>query len=145
MLVPDDQITTWVDVSGAPLEAKWEAIHEHVTQISDESPFLLMGFDGWRDGWANEAYILRESRVDDAAPRDGPVRRDRLGASGPRRTPARPRTYQGKQPLRGREDLAHHDPAGTGRVEEVGLGLVQDDVRLDVDLDELCHGTSARG
>jgi len=68
MLVPDELVTTWVDVSGAPLEAKWKAIHEHVTQISDKSPFMLMGFDGWRDSWANEAYILRESRVESAIP-----------------------------------------------------------------------------
>ena len=38
MLVPDELITTWVDVSGAPLKAKWDAIHEHVTQISDRQP-----------------------------------------------------------------------------------------------------------
>jgi N-acetyl-1-D-myo-inositol-2-amino-2-deoxy-alpha-D-glucopyranoside deacetylase len=63
MLVPDDQITTWVDVSGAPLEAKWKAIHEHVTQISDQSPFMLMGADGMREAWGKEAYILRESRI----------------------------------------------------------------------------------
>ncbi|HEY8819495.1 MAG TPA: PIG-L family deacetylase [Candidatus Limnocylindrales bacterium] len=68
MLVPDELVTTWIDVSGAPLEAKWKAIHEHVTQISDQSPFMLMGFDGWRDSWANEAYILRESRVESAIP-----------------------------------------------------------------------------
>ena len=68
MLVPDEQITTWVDVSGAPLQAKWDAIHEHVTQISDESPFMLLGIEGWRDGWANEAYILRESRVESTVP-----------------------------------------------------------------------------
>jgi len=61
-------VTTWVDVSGAPIEAKWKAIHEHVTQISDESPFMLLGLDGWRDGWASEAYILRESRVETALP-----------------------------------------------------------------------------
>jgi len=68
MLVPDEAITTWVDVSGGPLDAKWAAIQEHVTQISAESPFMLMGFDGWRDSWANEAYILRESRVESALP-----------------------------------------------------------------------------
>jgi len=68
MLVPDELITTWVDVSGEPLQAKWAAIHEHVTQISDQSPFMLMGFDGWRDSWANEAYILRESRVESTIP-----------------------------------------------------------------------------
>ena len=68
MLVPDELVTTWIDISGAPLEAKWKAIHEHVTQISDQSPFMQMGFDGWRDLWANEAFILRESRVESAIP-----------------------------------------------------------------------------
>jgi LmbE family N-acetylglucosaminyl deacetylase len=68
MLVPDDQVTTWLDVSGAPLEAKWAAIHEHVTQISDESPFMLMGLEGWREGWSQEAYVLRESRVPTSLP-----------------------------------------------------------------------------
>ena len=68
MMVPDEDVTTWLDISGAPLEAKWAAIHEHVTQISDESPFMLLGLDGWRAGWATEAYILRESRVESALP-----------------------------------------------------------------------------
>ena len=68
MLVPDEQVTTWVDVSGAPLDAKWNAIREHVTQISDDSPFMLLGQDGWRESWATEAYILRESRVESAMP-----------------------------------------------------------------------------
>ena len=63
------------------------AIHEHVTQISDDSPFMLFGLDGWRDGWANEAYILRESRRRVDAARDGPLRRDRLS---PRGGPSRP-------------------------------------------------------
>jgi N-acetyl-1-D-myo-inositol-2-amino-2-deoxy-alpha-D-glucopyranoside deacetylase len=68
MLVPDERVTTWLDISGAPLEAKWNAIREHVTQISDQSPFMLLGLDGWRDSWANEAYILRESRIESALP-----------------------------------------------------------------------------
>ena len=88
MLVPDESITTWVDIAGAPLDAKWAAIHEHVTQISDDNPFMLLGLDGWRDGWGSEAYILRESRDRVGAARDGPVRRDRLGparAPGPTR------------------------------------------------------------
>jgi LmbE family N-acetylglucosaminyl deacetylase len=68
MLVPDELVTTWIDVAGAPLEAKWNAIHEHVTQISDQSPFMLLGLDGWREGWANEAYILRETRVEASRP-----------------------------------------------------------------------------
>jgi N-acetyl-1-D-myo-inositol-2-amino-2-deoxy-alpha-D-glucopyranoside deacetylase len=68
MLVPDETITTWVDISGDPLQAKWDAIHEHVTQISDDSPFMLLGFDGWRESWGRESYILRESQVETAVP-----------------------------------------------------------------------------
>ncbi len=68
MLVPDEAITTWIDIDGAPLEAKWAAIHEHVTQISNDNPFMLLGLDGWRDGWGREAYILRESRIESALP-----------------------------------------------------------------------------
>ena len=68
MLVPDERITTWVDISGDPLQRKWDAIHEHVTQISDQSPFMLLGLDGWREGWSKEAYILRESRVETSLP-----------------------------------------------------------------------------
>src|SRR3990170_1804359 len=30
MLVPDEAVTTWIDILGAPLDAKWDAIHEHV-------------------------------------------------------------------------------------------------------------------
>lgn len=68
MLVPDERVTTWIDIAGAPVVAKWNAIHKHVTQISDESPFMLMGLDGWREGWSSEAYILRESRVATTTP-----------------------------------------------------------------------------
>lgn len=68
MLVPDETITTWLDISGTPVDAKWAAIHEHVTQISDQSPFMLLGLDGWRQGWAKEAYILRESRIETTIP-----------------------------------------------------------------------------
>jgi len=68
MLVPDEQVTTWIDITGAPLEAKWKAIHEHATQIADDSPFKLMGLDGWQEGWAKEAFVLRESRVETSIP-----------------------------------------------------------------------------
>ncbi len=68
MLVPDDRITTWVDISGEPIERKWRAIHEHATQMSSESTFLLFGLDGWREAWFNEAYILRESAVETDLP-----------------------------------------------------------------------------
>ena len=68
MLVPDEAVTTWIDISGAPLEKKWAAIREHVTQIADDSPFMVMGFEGWREAWSREAFILRESRVDTQRP-----------------------------------------------------------------------------
>jgi N-acetyl-1-D-myo-inositol-2-amino-2-deoxy-alpha-D-glucopyranoside deacetylase len=63
MLVPDETITTWVDVSGAPLEAKWRAMHRHVTQFSGESFFMALGLDAWRRWWPSEAYVLRDARV----------------------------------------------------------------------------------
>ncbi|MFL5778782.1 MAG: PIG-L family deacetylase [Chloroflexota bacterium] len=63
MLVPDEAVTTWVDISGAPLEAKWRALREHVTQMSPENPFLRFGVEAWREYWSKEAYVLRESRV----------------------------------------------------------------------------------
>jgi N-acetyl-1-D-myo-inositol-2-amino-2-deoxy-alpha-D-glucopyranoside deacetylase len=68
MLVPDEAITTWVDISGDPLERKWQAIQEHVTQIAQDSTFMSFGLDGWRQAWSKEAYILRESTVDTERP-----------------------------------------------------------------------------
>jgi LmbE family N-acetylglucosaminyl deacetylase len=68
MLVPDESVTAWIDTSGEPLEAKWRAMHEHVTQLADDFPFFAMGLDGWRDGWAKEAFILRESHVETSKP-----------------------------------------------------------------------------
>ncbi len=68
MLVPDESITAWVDVSGAPLEAKWRATKRHVTQIGPKSFFMLMGLEGWQRYWAREAYVLRVSRVPVAGP-----------------------------------------------------------------------------
>ncbi len=70
MLVPDETITTWVDISGDPVAQKWQAIHEHVTQIADDSAFMLLGLDGWRAAWSKEAYILRESGVPTTTPED---------------------------------------------------------------------------
>jgi N-acetyl-1-D-myo-inositol-2-amino-2-deoxy-alpha-D-glucopyranoside deacetylase len=63
MLVPDERITAWIDISGDPIERKWQAIHEHVTQISPDNGFMVFGLDGWRESWSKESYILRESRV----------------------------------------------------------------------------------
>jgi len=62
MTVPDEAVTTWVDV--APwLEARWRALHRHETQISATGPFAALGLDGWRELGGKETFILRESRV----------------------------------------------------------------------------------
>jgi N-acetyl-1-D-myo-inositol-2-amino-2-deoxy-alpha-D-glucopyranoside deacetylase len=63
MLVPDEAITTWVDISGDAIDRKWRAIQRHVTQIAMDSGFMLFGEAGWKEHWTREAYIRRESRV----------------------------------------------------------------------------------
>ncbi len=68
MLVPDESVTTWVDISGDPVERKWNALHEHRTQIAADSPFMLFGLDGWRDHWSKEAFVLRESMMPATTP-----------------------------------------------------------------------------
>ncbi|HET8785710.1 MAG TPA: PIG-L family deacetylase [Candidatus Limnocylindrales bacterium] len=70
MLVPDEAITTWIDISGDALERKWAALKEHVTQISEDQFFMAFGLEGWREQWSKEAYILRESTVDTPTPED---------------------------------------------------------------------------
>ncbi len=60
-LVADELITTQVDVSDV-LQAKWDALHSHVTQIGDAFPLAAMGLDAWREFWSTESFILRESR-----------------------------------------------------------------------------------
>ncbi len=61
-LVPDETITTWVDISDA-LDARWLAFGAHVTQISGENPFVRFGRDAWKEFWSREAFVRRESRV----------------------------------------------------------------------------------
>ena len=68
MLVPDEAITTWIDISGPPLEAKWRAVRRHVTQMSDDSFFLALGYEAWARLWTKEAYILRHARVESTTP-----------------------------------------------------------------------------
>ena len=62
MLVPDETITAWVDVTPV-LDRRWAAMRAHVTQISDENPFVRFGADAWREFWFREAFVRRESRV----------------------------------------------------------------------------------
>ena len=66
-LVPDESVTTWVDVADV-LPKKWEAIQRHVTQISMDNGFMAFGYDAWADFWSREAYILRASRVPTTLP-----------------------------------------------------------------------------
>jgi N-acetyl-1-D-myo-inositol-2-amino-2-deoxy-alpha-D-glucopyranoside deacetylase len=68
LLVPDERITTWIDIAGDPLERKWHAVREHATQIADDHTFMLFGLDGWREAWSREAFILRESSVETELP-----------------------------------------------------------------------------
>ncbi len=67
MLVPDESITTWIDIA-AVLDQKWAAIGRHVTQMSPDSTLLRFGKEGWREFWSREALILRESRVPSTGP-----------------------------------------------------------------------------
>ncbi|MBI2776772.1 MAG: PIG-L family deacetylase [Chloroflexi bacterium] len=67
MLIPDELITTWIDVSPV-IDRKWAAIRRHVTQMSPDNPFLRFGADAWREFWSKEAYVLRESRVASVTP-----------------------------------------------------------------------------
>ncbi len=62
MLVPDEAITTWIDVADV-LDLRWQAIQAHVTQISDQNPFVRFGRGAWSEFWNREAFVLRESRV----------------------------------------------------------------------------------
>jgi LmbE family N-acetylglucosaminyl deacetylase len=70
MLVPDEAITTWVDISGDPMDRKWRAIQRHVTQIAMDSGFMAMGEEGWKSAWTKEAFVLRESRIPTTPPED---------------------------------------------------------------------------
>ena len=74
MLVPDETITAWVDVS-AQLDQRWNAIQAHVTQISGENPFVRFGARRLaRSSGSSEAFVRRESRVAGPGPRGRPVR-----------------------------------------------------------------------
>ncbi len=67
MLIPDEQITTKVDV-GPYLDRKFAALLRHATQMSTDHPFLVFGVEGWREFWPFEAFVLREVRVETAIP-----------------------------------------------------------------------------
>jgi N-acetyl-1-D-myo-inositol-2-amino-2-deoxy-alpha-D-glucopyranoside deacetylase len=62
MLVPDEAITAWVDVHPV-LDQRWDAIKAHITQISDDNPFVRFGKEAWAAYWHREAFVRRETRV----------------------------------------------------------------------------------
>jgi N-acetyl-1-D-myo-inositol-2-amino-2-deoxy-alpha-D-glucopyranoside deacetylase len=62
MLTPDDQITTWVDVSEV-VDQKWAAINRHVTQMAKDSFFLAGGIENWRKFWSRETFVLTDARI----------------------------------------------------------------------------------
>jgi LmbE family N-acetylglucosaminyl deacetylase len=62
MLVPDESITAWIDISDV-LDLRWGAFRAHVTQISDQNPFVRFGRDAWKEFWSREAFVRRETRV----------------------------------------------------------------------------------
>jgi N-acetyl-1-D-myo-inositol-2-amino-2-deoxy-alpha-D-glucopyranoside deacetylase len=63
MLVPDETITARVDIRDV-IDQRWDAIKAHVTQISDDNPFVRFGKEAWAEYWHFEAYVRRECRVD---------------------------------------------------------------------------------
>jgi N-acetyl-1-D-myo-inositol-2-amino-2-deoxy-alpha-D-glucopyranoside deacetylase len=67
MLIPDELITTRVDIADH-IDAKWQGMLRHVTQISMKFSWMKLGIDAWREVWTTESYILRESRVDGTVP-----------------------------------------------------------------------------
>jgi LmbE family N-acetylglucosaminyl deacetylase len=67
MLVPDESITTWIDVSSV-VDRKWAGIGKHVTQMAKDNFFLRFGLEGWREFWSKEALILTQSRVSSRPP-----------------------------------------------------------------------------
>jgi mycothiol conjugate amidase Mca len=70
MLVPDETVTTWIDISDV-LDRKWAAILRHRTQLAPgTNTFLRFGVDAWRRYWSREAYILRSSRIETHVPED---------------------------------------------------------------------------
>ena len=62
MLVPDEAVTTWVDISGDAARAEvGTRSSEHVTQIATDSRSWRSASTAGARRWSKEAYILRES------------------------------------------------------------------------------------
>ena len=67
MLVPDDAVTTRVDIS-AHLDAKFAAMRAHATQLAPDFPWLALSIEEWRELYPYEGFILRSARVETALP-----------------------------------------------------------------------------
>ena len=63
MLVPDEQITTWVDISGDPLDAQVGRDPRARDPDQRRQPVHALRHGRLARAWSKEAYILRESRV----------------------------------------------------------------------------------
>ena len=55
-------ITAWVDVADV-LDQRWDAIKAHVTQISEDNPFMRFGKDAWAEFWRKEASSAASARI----------------------------------------------------------------------------------
>ena len=64
MLVPDEPITTWIDISGEPLDQQvgGDPGARHPDRRGPVHDVRASG--GWREFWSKEAFILRESTVE---------------------------------------------------------------------------------
>ncbi len=61
--VPDEQITTRIDVS-AFADQRWTALLAHRSQISlTDSPLMALGKEALAELWGEETFILRAARV----------------------------------------------------------------------------------
>ena len=104
MLTPDEAITTRIDIAGAPFEAKFAALKEHVTQIGPENPFLAVGPEVWREFGSQETSSCASPGSSPPCPRPTCSR----GSHSP---PLDDVELPGQESLRGLVDLAHHHAA----------------------------------
>ena len=138
MLVPDEAITTWIDIARGARRASGRRSTSTSRRSRPTARSSQFGLDAWREFWAARPTSCASPASDDDA-RDGPVRRARLARSAAQMRGPLP--GQQVEPLRRAEDLAQHDLAVAGRIEEVRLRLVEDEVRPHAGLDEVGPGT----
>ena len=130
MLVPDEAITTWIDIAGEPVDQGGHQEHVHADRHGQHVR-QDFGQEGWREHWSKEAYIVRQSSVPIERPETDLFAGLHVGPGS--RSPSSPAT--GRRRRRSGRPCRRR-PGG------VGLGLVQDDVRPETGLGEL--GTAER-